>query len=154
MVILYLDVRATVGDRANRDSFDSNCARKHFITKTDINNIQMKVKDFSIKRHQNDALSVSVIVEELQGEPYNPMLIYKPQGAKDPLYPMVPEDTFILALQTKFQMELYERHASVILCIDSTHGTRFKLISCIVPDDHGKGEQCYNEHTVFTLNVE
>ena len=25
MVILYLDVRATIGDRANRDSFDSNC---------------------------------------------------------------------------------------------------------------------------------
>jgi len=38
---------------------------KHFITKTDINNIQMKVKDFSIKRHENDALSVNLIVEEL-----------------------------------------------------------------------------------------
>ena len=70
-------VQATVGDRANCDSFDSNCARKHFIMKTDINTIQMKVKDFSIKRYQNDALSVSVIVEELQGEPYNPVLIYK-----------------------------------------------------------------------------
>ena len=117
-----------------------------FITKTDITNIQMKVKGFSIKRHQNDAFSVSVIVEELQGEPYNPVLIYKPQGAKDSLNPVVPEDAFILALQTKFQMELYERHASTILCIDSTHGTnqyRFKLISCIVPDDHGKGKQCY-----------
>ena len=103
----------------------------------------MKVKDYSIKRHENDALSVNLIVEELRGEPYDPVLIYKPQGTKDLLYPMVPDDTFILALQTQFQMELYERHASTILCIDSTHGTnqyRFKLITCIVPDNHGKGE--------------
>ena len=82
-------------------------------------------------------------MEELRGEPYNPVLIYKPQGTKDPHYPMVSDETFILALQTKFQMELYEKHASTILCIDSTHGTnqyRFKLITCIVPDDHGKGK--------------
>jgi len=87
-------------------------------------------------------VSVSVIVEELKGEPFNPVLIYKPQGTKDPQYLMLPDDTFILALQTKFQKELYEVHASTILCIDSTHGTnqyRFKLITCIVPDDYGKG---------------
>ena len=36
----------------------------------------MKVKDFSIKRHENDALSVNVIVEELRGELFNPVLIY------------------------------------------------------------------------------
>ena len=131
-----------MGDRTNRDDFDSSTSRKHFLTKKDISNIQMKVKDFEIKRHENDATSVSVIVEELREEPFNPILIYKPQGTKDPLYSTLSDDTFILALQTKFQKELYEAHASTILCIDSTHGTnqyRFKLITCIVPDDHGKG---------------
>ena len=131
-----------MGDRTNRDSFDCSTVRKHFLTKQDINNIQTKVKDFGIKRHENDAVSVSVIVEELRGESFNPVLIYKPQGTKDPQYPMLTDDTFILALQTKFQKELYEAHASTILCIDSTHGTnqyRFKLITCIVPDNYGKG---------------
>ena len=34
-------------------------------------------------------------------------------------------------------------HALIVL----THGTnqyRYKLISCVVPDDHGKGMQVYN----------
>ena len=102
----------------------------------------MKVKDFGIKWHKDDAISVSVMIQELKEEPFDPILVYKPQGMKEPQYPMVPEDTFLLAIQTEFQMELYRRHASTILCIDSTHGTnqyRFKLIACVVPDDHGKG---------------
>ena len=68
----------------------------------------MKIKDFGIKRHDNDAVSVSVMVEELKGEPFNPILIYKPQGTKEPQYPMLPEESFVLTLQTKFQMELYK----------------------------------------------
>ena len=82
------------------------------------------------------------MVEELKGEPFNPILMYKPQGTKEPQYPMLPKESFVLALQTKFQIDLYQKHASTILCIDSTHGTnqyRFKLITCIVPDDRGKG---------------
>ena len=112
------------------------------MTKTDIKNIETKVKDFSIKRHQNDATSVNLIVEELRNEPYNPVLIYKPQGRTEPQYPTLQDETFVLALQTKFQNGLYEAHASTILYIDSTHGTnqyRFKLITCVVPDDYGKG---------------
>ena len=31
----------------------------------------MKVKDFEIKWHENDALSISVIVEELREEPFD-----------------------------------------------------------------------------------
>lgn len=140
--LLTADVRETVGDRTNRDNFDSFSTRRHFLTTTDIKNIQTKVKDFSIKRHQNDATSVNLIVEELRNEPYNPVLIYKPQGGTEPQFPTLQDETFVLALQTKFQKDLYEAHASTILCIDSTHGTnqyRFKLITCIVPDDHGKG---------------
>ena len=136
---LTLDARGTVGDRVNRDLFDLNSICQHFLKKTDIKNIEAKVKDFSIKRHQNDATSVNLIV---RNEPYNPVLIYKPQGRSEPELPMLQDDTFVLAIQTKFQKDLYEAHASTILCIDSTHGTnqyRFKLITCIVPDDHGKG---------------
>ena len=108
------------------------------------------MKDFSIKRHQNDATSVNLIVEELRNEHYNPVLIYKPQGRTEPQCPTLQDETFVLALQTKFQKDLYEAHASTILCIDSTHGTnqyRLKLITCIVPDDHGKGMIMLCMHT-------
>ena len=70
----------------NQDNFESGAVRRHFLSK-DINNIQKKIKDFGIKRHKNDAISVSVMVEELKGEAFNPILIYKPQGTKEPQYP-------------------------------------------------------------------
>lgn len=83
-----------------------------------------------------------MIVNELQCEHYNPVLLYKPQNVKMVQYPTLPDDAFVLAIQTKWQEDLYQQFSSTILCIDSTHGTnsyKFKLITCIVPDQYGKG---------------
>ena len=62
-----------VGKRTERDDFLQVVSRKHFITKRDIRNIEVKVKDQVVIRHQNDAQSVSLAVSELhvQQEPYN-----------------------------------------------------------------------------------
>lgn len=94
-----------------------------------------------IKRHEDDATSVTLIVSELREEAFDPVLFFKPQGSKLPDsdrqladYPALPEESFILAIQTEFQLELYNQYAPTILCIDSTHGTnqnRFKLITII-----------------------
>ncbi len=146
---LYLhgaDIREDVGDRENRDAFDQCVARRHFLSKSDINNIRVKVSDCIIKRHEDDAASVSLLVSELHKESFNPVLFFKPQGSKSQEHPSFPEEAFILAIQTKFQLELYKQHAPTILCIDSTHGTnqyRFKLITIIVRDDLGKGQCSY-----------
>ena len=142
-VIVFADVRETVGDRTNRKEFDQAVSRKHFLAKSDIRNIRMKVDDRIIKRHEEDATSVTMMVAELRQESFNPILIFKPQGEKDEAYTDLQEECFVLVLQTEFQMELYRNYASTIVCIDSTHGTnqyRFKLISAIVPDDQGKGK--------------
>ena len=139
----YVDVRENVGNRQNRDGFDQCASRRHFLSKRDINNIRVRVHDRVIKRHEDDATSVTLLVSELQEESFDPVLIFKPQGSKSPEYPTLPEESFILAFQTEFQLELYKQHASTILCIDSTHGTnqyRFKLITVVVPDDLGKGQ--------------
>ena len=104
---MYADIRETVGNRQNRHCFDQSVCRKHFLTKTDINNIQVKVTDSTIKRHENDATSVSMMVAELKEEPFNPILIFKPQGIQDPAYSTLPAESFLLAIQTQFQMELY-----------------------------------------------
>ena len=98
--------------------------------------------DRLIKRHEDDATSVTLMVAELQHEPFDPVLIFKPQGSLDDSHPMLHKDSFVLVIQTEFQMELYRKYASTILCVDSTHGTnqyRFKLITIIVPDEYGKG---------------
>ena len=83
-----------------------------------------------------------MMVAELEQEPFNPILVFKLQGSKDPSHPTLQTQSFVLVIQTQFQMELYQKYASTILCIDSTHGTnqyRFKLISIVVPDEYGKG---------------
>lgn len=136
-------MRETVGDRTNRGDFDQAVSRKHFLAKSDIRNIRAKLDDTLIKRHEDDATSVTMMVAELSQESFNPILIFKPQGRKNEIYNDLQEDTFVLVVQTEFQMELYRKYASKIVCIDSTHGTnqyRFKLISVLVPDDQGKGK--------------
>lgn len=129
--------------RSKRQEFDQCVSRKHFLAKSDIRNIKVKVDDRIVKRHDDDATSVTMMVAELQQEPFNPVVIFKPQGSKVDSHPSLQTDSFVLVLQTQFQMELYQKYASTILCIDSTHGTnqyRFKLISIVVPDEYGKGK--------------
>ena len=136
------DIRQDVGNRTKRNEFIQTVSRKHFLNKRDIRNIQVKVQDRLVIRHRDDAQSVSLAVAELQQEPFNPVMAFKMQGIKNPLYPTLPEDAFFLAIQTEFQMDLYRKYVGRVLCIDSTHGTnayRYKLITCIVPDHYGQG---------------
>ena len=136
------DIREDIGNRAKRNEFEQTVGRKHYLTRQDINNIKRNVQDNQVIRHQDDATSVSIRVAELQQEPFNPVLMYKPQGVSDSQFPSLPQESFILIVQTEFQMQLYRKHAHKILCIDSTHCTnayRFKLITCLVQDDYCSG---------------
>ncbi len=70
------DVREDVGDREKRDDFDERVARRNFLSKNDINNIRSRVGNNTIKRHENDAISVSLIVSQLQNESFDPILFF------------------------------------------------------------------------------
>lgn len=107
---------------------DQYASRKHFITKQDVSNIRVKVNDNSTIRHQNDALSVSLFVAELQEEEYNPVLLFKKQGEECIEYPE--KKISFLCYRHNFK-EIYQSNGHKILCIDATHGTnayRFLLI--------------------------
>ena len=104
-------------------------------------------------RHADDATSVNMIVNELRGESYDPVLLYKPQHSTSPEYATIPDNVFILGIQTQWQREVFVKYANTIFCMDSTHGTnayQFKVITCIVPDEFGKGEKQSME--VWTLH--
>ena len=93
-------------------------------------------------------MSVAILVHELQNEPFNLVLFYKPQGSESEKKPFLKKDSFFLALQTEFQMELYQKCSYKILCIDATHSTnayRFKLITCLVQDEFKQGTYRYNK---------
>lgn len=90
--IIHADTRENVGDRVKRHDFDQTVSRKHYLTKQDVRNISAKVTDNLVKKHKEDALSVQLTVEELQQEPFDPVLIYKPQGVTNPNYPTLTEE--------------------------------------------------------------
>ena len=119
---ISLDICQDVGNRTKRSQSIQTVSTKHFINKRDIHNIRVKVQDRLVIRHQDDAQSVFLAVSELQQEPYNP-IAFKVQGKLDPIHSTLPEDAFLLAIQTKFQRDMYQKYAGCILCINSTHGT-------------------------------
>ena len=61
-----IDVRENVGNRVNRQDFDQSVSRKHFLSTQDIRNVKRSVLERQIKRHENDATSVDIFVQELQ----------------------------------------------------------------------------------------
>ena len=79
--------------------FKSNVKRKHLVSKQDCYNKRKKLS-CNTSRHADDAISVNILINELQNEDYNPIVIYRPQGAPDPDVPFS-EDQFVLAIQTK-----------------------------------------------------
>ena len=141
-------MKENVGYRVNRQDFDQTVSQKHFLSTQDIRNIKLSVQENQVKRHENDATSV---VQELEMEPFYPVLVYKRQGMVMPEYPTLGSDSFVLAIQTEFQMKMYREYSSKILCIDATHGTnayRFKLITCIVVDQFNQGSNIIIIHCI------
>ena len=85
--------------------FQHEATRKHFVSKQDIANVRMKVRDLTVIRNREDTVSVDMFVSELQFEPFNP---YKRQHISDPQHPTLPKESFLLAIQTEFQKHCYQ----------------------------------------------
>jgi len=61
------------------------------------------VKDLVVIWNKHDATSVDLLVQELQGEPYDPIMLYKRQDEIDQKYSSLPQEAFLLTIQTDFQ---------------------------------------------------
>lgn len=97
----------------------------------------------SIIKHANDHTSTCAWVQELKKLPYNPVLVFKPQGEEqsDDI-DNLSKDDFLLALQTEFQRDTMKQYGNEVIMMDATHGTtqyNFQLITMFVIDDHGAG---------------
>ena len=66
------------------------------VTKKDIANKRLLVKDMEVICNKEDAVSVEMFVQELRKEPYNTILLYKWQHETDKECPSLAEDTFLL----------------------------------------------------------
>ena len=116
-----------------------------FVTRQDARNIVRTLDKARKSRHENDAVSVKRLVQELREKV---VIGYKPQGITKEAFPQLAKESFLLVIITTFQAEMFSKHSSRIVCIDSTHKTNpygFKLVTIIVPDEfkNGKLKHCY-----------
>ncbi|XP_048735607.2 uncharacterized protein LOC125651055 [Ostrea edulis] len=133
-------VRDKFSDRNNRDDL-TDLKHYHLIDRKTIHNLKQKIIDSSVIRHSDDATSTFLRVDALRKEIFDPILIFKQQNVDDSKIGLAKED-FMLAIMTKQQLDMYEKHAPIILCMDSTHKTNlysFKLITLLVPDEFRRG---------------
>lgn len=124
--------------------------KQHLVSKRILYMLQAGVAR-SRKLHDDEKTSVRLLVDKLQSEEFNPVLMFKAvgesvlEGSVTASYvehmKRVREDAFILALQTKEQLMLLEKHGSKMICVDATHvtnshGIPIQLVSLFVMDDY------------------
>ncbi|XP_046990382.1 uncharacterized protein LOC124595609 [Schistocerca americana] len=109
--------------------------RIHFLEKKDLHNIKW---DFDIgyatKKHENDAVSVKLWVEERQSD--NPVLYFKQQKE---VYPNFQDEDFILIIMTDFQAEQLLKYGEDKICVDGMTAYDFQLFTIVVVDRYGAG---------------
>lgn len=119
---------------------ENNFSRVHLTEKKDLHNI---IRDFNIgystKRHQDDALSVELWVQELMKMKDSPILYYKNQNTA---HDVLEETDFILVMQNQFQASMMLQFGTDKICIDGTHGTNeynIQLYTIVAIDEFGNG---------------
>jgi len=98
---------------------------------------------YKTKKHENDAISVNIWVNEMMAKgDESPILYYKQQGENGNYDSCFSKNDFCLIIMTKFQSELFLKFDNDKICIDGTHGLNaynFQLYSLVVVDEYGNG---------------
>jgi len=118
--------------------------RIHLLEKKDVHNIKRDYNiTYSTKKHENDAVSVRLWVEEMKKKGnLNPVLYYKHQGSIDSTVPHFTVNDFCLIIMTPLQSELFIKFGNDKVCVDGTHGLNgysFQLYTIVVVDKFGNG---------------
>ena len=118
--------------------------RDHYITIRDINRYRRIVEDVEIRLDDNDAISLRLWVLRLQQDGAECAL----KDKRDPPPPEsgLPQDSFVLCVQTKFQQDRFQALGNNFVSIDATHNTTqyagLQLFSVLVRDQWGHGTLC------------
>jgi hypothetical protein len=127
-----------------RESIGSEIKRIYLLNRKDINNIKQAFKIDNAQKDNDDATSVAAWVEEMKNDQSNPVILYKPQGERQPAHcDNLSDDDFLIALQTPLQQQMLQTFSQdQTVCIDSTYGVtgyEFILTTILVIDEFGEG---------------
>lgn len=142
-----------------RDNIGVRLERIHLITRKDIANIERAYGLRGHRRHDDDATSVRLWVDEMDSKgDKSPVLVFKEQGKNHIKWTNLHARDFALAIQTPFQAEMLKLFGpGKVICIDATHGTNgydFQLVTILVVDEFGEGYPvgwCLSNRTDLTL---
>ncbi len=100
-----------------------SCQTQAYGHKKDITNKRVLVKDMTVICNKEDAVSVDMFIQELCGEPYNLILLYKRQHETDKQCPSLTEDIFFWPYRLIFSDS----------CMNSMHTRWYALMLQMVP---------------------
>ena len=122
-----------------RNSAPDN-SRDHLIALKEVNQIARILENDKIRLDPNDAVSTKVKIEALEAQ--GALTVYKD---KQHHRSGLPDDAFVLCIQTSFQLDAFRRLGNSFIGIDATHNiTQYQdllLFTIIARDRWGRGKQ-------------
>jgi len=117
-------------------------SRDQLISLREVNLIAHTFDNDKIRLHPSDAISTRLRMERLARQ--GALTFYKDKQDRAPIGSRLPEDAFVLCIQTKFQLNAFQRLGNGFIGIDATHNTtqyqNLLLFTIITRDRWGRGK--------------
>jgi hypothetical protein len=116
-------------------------SRDRFITLTDVHRLSRMLDEEKIRLHPEDAISTRLWVDHLKSDHVN--AFFKSRLDQPPSGSRLQPDVFVLCMQTRFQLEAFQRLGNGFIGIDATHNvTQYQdllLFTIVARDRWGHG---------------
>jgi hypothetical protein len=116
-------------------------SRDQLIALEEVNRMAQVIENDNIRLHPEDAVSTQLLIEQLAEG--GTLTYYKNKQDPAPIDSRLPEDVFVLCIQTSFQLDAFRRLGSGFIGIDATHNvTQYQdllLFTIIARDRWGHG---------------
>ena len=116
-------------------------SRDRFITLADVGRLSRVLNEENVRLHQEDAISTRLWIDNLQSDQVN--AFFKSRLDQPPSGSTLQPDVFILCMQTRFQLDAFQRLGNGFIGIDATHNvTQYQdllLFTIIARDRWGHG---------------
>jgi len=117
-------------------------SRDYLIALKEVNQIAHALDNDKIRLHPDDAISTRLLIGQLAAQDTH--TFYKDRQDRAPIDSRLPEDAFVLCIQTSFQLDAFRRLGKGFIGIDATHNiTQYQnilLFTIVARDDWGHGK--------------
>ena len=114
-----------------------NGSHDHLITLKEVNQIAHVLDNDKTRLHPDNAISTRLLIRQLAAK--DTLTFYKDKQDCTPIDSRLPEDAFILCIQTSFQLDTFQRLGNGFIGIDVTYNiTQYQnlLLFTIIARDH------------------